>query len=181
MKGYTIQHSIDLLEKKVENSGGGSSGGGTAADVSYSNTSSGLVATNVQSAIDEIDGVVDNLLVSVTTLLNGTAYTTTETKIGTFDGLDLFSCIHKLATAVTLGIDGAWVPTGVTLPDGVIPILISPITNYMGGSIGIFVGASGALSLANIQKVGNITLSQGTSILTIYTKPAPTRNKKGGK
>lgn len=54
MKGYTIQHSIDLLEKAVENNGGGSSGASTAADVTYDNTTSGLVATNVQAAIDEV-------------------------------------------------------------------------------------------------------------------------------
>ena len=53
MKGYTIQHSIDLLEKAVENSGG-SGGASTASDVSYNNTTSGLVATNVQAAIDEV-------------------------------------------------------------------------------------------------------------------------------
>lgn len=54
MRGYTIQHSIDLLEKAVEdNSGGGSS---SAADISYDNTESGLVATNVQTAIDELAG-----------------------------------------------------------------------------------------------------------------------------
>ena len=51
MKGYTIQHSIELLEK---NGGSGSGGASTASDVSYTNTTSGLVATNVQTAIDEI-------------------------------------------------------------------------------------------------------------------------------
>lgn len=52
MKGYTIQHSIDLLEKAVENSG---TGGETAAeDITYDNTTSGLTATDVQSAIDEV-------------------------------------------------------------------------------------------------------------------------------
>lgn len=50
MKGYTIQHSIDLLEKAVDSGGGSSS----AADVSYDNTESGLTATNVQTAIDEL-------------------------------------------------------------------------------------------------------------------------------
>lgn len=60
MKGYTIQHSIDLLEKAVEN-GGGSGGGSTAADISYDNTSSGLTADDVQEAIDEIAGSVNTL------------------------------------------------------------------------------------------------------------------------
>ena len=82
MKGYTIQHSIDLLEKAVENSGGGSGGGSTAAEVSYSNTSSGLVATNVQSAIDEIDASVDTLTGDVTTLKAGHTYSTSEQVVG---------------------------------------------------------------------------------------------------
>lgn len=51
MKGYTIKESIDLLEKRVDNAGGG---GTTAENVSYDNTTSGLTATNVQAAIDEV-------------------------------------------------------------------------------------------------------------------------------
>lgn len=52
MKGYTIQNSIRLLEK--EENGGGSGGATTAANVTYDNTTSGLTATNVQAAIDEV-------------------------------------------------------------------------------------------------------------------------------
>lgn len=51
MKGYTIQNSIDLLEKNGTGSGGASS----AADVSFDNTGTGLNASNVQTAIDELD------------------------------------------------------------------------------------------------------------------------------
>lgn len=51
MKGYTIQNSIDLLER----SGSGGSGDTvTASAVTYDNTSSGLTATDVQAAIDEV-------------------------------------------------------------------------------------------------------------------------------
>lgn len=46
-------------------SSGGGGGGGTtptdASDISYDNTTSGLSATNVQTAIDEIDNTIDNL------------------------------------------------------------------------------------------------------------------------
>lgn len=52
MKKYTIQASIDALEKKIENGGG--SGASDAANVSYDNTVSGLTASNVQAAIDEV-------------------------------------------------------------------------------------------------------------------------------
>lgn len=63
MKGYTIQHSIDLLEKAVEN-GGGSGGVTTAADVSYDNTSSHLTADDVQEAIDELNTAIESITVS---------------------------------------------------------------------------------------------------------------------
>lgn len=53
MEKYTIQASIENLEKKV-GSGGGSGGASSAANVTYDNTTSGLVATNVQAAIDEV-------------------------------------------------------------------------------------------------------------------------------
>ena len=55
MKGYTIQNSIELLEKAVEDAGG-SGGASSAADVSYDNTSSGLTADDVQEAVDELAG-----------------------------------------------------------------------------------------------------------------------------
>ena len=87
MKGYTIQHSIDLLEKAVES--GGTGGSSTAANVSYNNTSSGLVATNVQTALDEISGNVTTLSGNVTTLSGNVTtlsghfdYSTSETVVG---------------------------------------------------------------------------------------------------
>ena len=56
MKGYTIQNSIDLLEKKGNSGGGG--GETSAADVSYDNKSSHLTADDVQEAIDEINAKI---------------------------------------------------------------------------------------------------------------------------
>ena len=46
---------------KWENGTGGGGGGTAAHDVSYSNTTSGLTATNVQDAIDEVEGRVDTI------------------------------------------------------------------------------------------------------------------------
>ena len=69
MKGYTIQESIELLEKAVEN-GSGSGGASTAADVSYDNTSSGLTADDVQEAIDELAGIKP-INISTTEILIG--------------------------------------------------------------------------------------------------------------
>lgn len=73
MKGYTIQHSIELLEKQA---GSGSGGASTASEVSFDNTGTGLVATNVQTALGELD--------------TRDIYSTIETKIGTYNGKDLF-------------------------------------------------------------------------------------------
>ena len=80
MKGYTIQNSIELLEKAVEN-GSGSGGASTAADVSYDNTSSHLTADDVQEAIDEINAKIPPAV----------EYSTTEHVIGKWlDGSILY-------------------------------------------------------------------------------------------
>lgn len=50
MKGYTIQNSINLLEKNGTGGGGSTS----AANVTFDNTGTGLAASNVQSALTEI-------------------------------------------------------------------------------------------------------------------------------
>ena len=76
MKGYTIQNSIDLLEKN----GGGSGGASSAANVSFDNTDTGLVGTNVQSAIEEVN----------VNLVNAVTYSNEEIKIGTYNGKDLY-------------------------------------------------------------------------------------------
>ena len=87
MKGFTIQNSIDLLEKAVK--GGGSGGSTTAEKVSYDNTDSGLTAETVQAAIDEIDGTLDTATGSISTLSgkvtdleNPVLYSSTEKQIG---------------------------------------------------------------------------------------------------
>lgn len=54
----TIIGAINELAAQIEPSGGVS-----AASVSYSNTSSGLTATNVQAAIDEVDAKVDAIVI----------------------------------------------------------------------------------------------------------------------
>ena len=109
MKGYTIQHSIDLLEKAVE-TGGGSGGGGTAADVSYSNTSSGLVATNVQTAIDEVNTSVGANTSAITTINSKSVKFGT----GTHDeSISNFSTVDDTYTAPATGIMTiAFTPTG---------------------------------------------------------------------
>lgn len=62
MKGYTIQHSIELLERQA---GSGSGGASTASEVSFDNTGTGLVATNVQSAISEVNAKIPDYVTKV--------------------------------------------------------------------------------------------------------------------
>lgn len=93
MKGYTIQHSIDLLEKAVEN-GGGSGGSTTAADVSYNNTSSHLTADDVQEAIDELNTAIGSITVTAADV----SYDNTSSHL-TAD--DVQEAIDELNTKIT--------------------------------------------------------------------------------
>ena len=60
--------------------GSGGGGGGTAADVSYDNTSSGLSASNVQTAIDEVNTDANNFhkVTSITVSTTGWTQDTTS-------------------------------------------------------------------------------------------------------
>lgn len=68
------------------------SGGGTASGTSYDNTTSGLTATNVQDAIDEIDANVDTLNSNLTT---------------TSDTLQTNEILYKYGNVRVLAINGA--------------------------------------------------------------------------
>ena len=86
MKGYTIQHSIDLLEDQVEDLEARPSGGGSAADVSYDNTTSHLTADDVQDAIDELNTAIseaDSKIVGW-----GTPISATAEELAEFDTVD---------------------------------------------------------------------------------------------
>lgn len=77
MKGYTIQNSINLLEKNGTGGGGSTS----AANVTFDNTGTGLVAANVQGALEEINGNVKA----------GHSYSSNETIVGKWiDDSDVF-------------------------------------------------------------------------------------------
>lgn len=188
MKGYTIQHSIDLLEKAVENSGGGSGGGGTAADVSYSNTSSGLVATNVQNAIDEVVEDVGSLESTIEELAGRCVYTSTEKLIGKWGDDDLYQSV------VTITALPSAPTTGVNYPHGIANIdkikSISGVINFSGGNVGTvpYTVAAGDAVASQINIVANATnlvvavgvdrSSAGAEIILKYTKTAPTRTSK---
>lgn len=79
MKGYTIQKSIDLLEK-------GEKGGSTnASNVSFDNTGTGIDSTNVQGAIVEIKDDIPTIEEY------GLNFSTTERIVGTWvDGRPVY-------------------------------------------------------------------------------------------
>lgn len=98
------------------------SGGGTASGTSYDNTTSGLTATNVQDALDEIDANVDTLnsntvkFIDTSTLLT-TLSTQNASYLATVDCVATGYMANTTGDA-TLSIDGVevmrtGVPTGV--------------------------------------------------------------------
>lgn len=182
----TSTFDITIIFDNSNVSSGGSSGGGggdtpTAANVSYSNTTSGLSATNVQAAIDEIDNAIDNLpepMVFKGSL--GTGGTITTLPIASNDNKGF---TYKVITDGTYAgqtakigdtfiSDGtAWVlipsgdePSGtvtdvaVTSADGSATITGSPITSS--GTIDISVVTDSALNANSTKPVQNALLSR---------------------
>ena len=71
--------NMDIIDA---NWGGG--GGGSASDVTYDNTSSGLTATNVQDAIDEVVGDIPTALSDLTA--DSTHRVVTDAQISAWNG-----------------------------------------------------------------------------------------------
>jgi len=164
MKGYTIQNSIDLLEKN----GGGSGGASSAADVSFDNTGTGLSGTNVQSVIEEVDTKITNM----------ETYSTTETLIGTYLGEPLYRMVISFNESLVVTMNAAWVDTGVTLD------FIKELTRLtcLGGVNGFvwnilsgFIN-SNKLTLTSVVNGGSGTAGVKEVVLE-YTKVAATTTK----
>ena len=181
----TFNITINFDNSNVSSSGGGGgSSTPTAQDVTYDNSSSGLTATNVQSAIDELDTTIDNLpepMVFKGSLGTGGTITTLPAASSSNKGFT-----YKVITAGTYASqsakvgdtfisDGsAWVlipsgdePSGtvtnvaVTSADGSITVSGSPITSS--GTIDIAVHADNALSNSSTKPLQNQVI---TNILT---------------
>lgn len=67
-----IQDNDGTSLKEYIETHGGSSGSSEASEVTYSNTKSGLAATNVQDAIDEMQNEFDGIDIILDYILNGT-------------------------------------------------------------------------------------------------------------
>ena len=185
----TDTFDITIIFDNSNVSSGGSSGGGgggstpTAADISYSGSSSGLTATNVQDAIDEVQGNVNTVNTKVDNLPKpmifkgslGTGGTITTLPTASNDNKGF---TYKVITAGTYAgqtakigdtfiSDGtAWVlipsgdePSGtvtnvaVTSTDGSATITGSPITSS--GTIDISVNVDNELSNTSTKPVQN--------------------------
>ena len=185
----TFPITINFDDSNVSSSGGGGGGGSTptAAEVSYSNTTSGLTATDVQAAIDELDSNIDNLpepMVFKGSLGAGGTITTLPTASDSNKGFT-----YKVITAGTYASqsakvgdtfisDGsAWVlipsgdePSGtvtnvaVTSADGSATITGSPITSS--GTIDISVNVDSALNSISTNPVENALLTRLFTPLT---------------
>lgn len=97
----------DLANKTYVDSAVGSATPAASA-VTYSNTTSGLVATNVQSAIDEIDGRVDTTEAKIGHLETLSGVASGSNNLGTFTGTTIADndtikqALQDLETAVEL-------------------------------------------------------------------------------
>ena len=91
--------NMDIIDANL---GGG--GGGSASDVTYDNTSSGLTATNVQDAIDEVVGDIPDELADlsgdsthrVVTDAQISAWTAKQDALTAGDGIDITSNVISL-------------------------------------------------------------------------------------
>lgn len=81
-------------------------GGGDASEISYDNTSSGLTATDVQSAIDELEGNIEDAVAGLEDAVESLApaYDSTET----YDEGDIVSYENKLYECNTDNTTGSW-------------------------------------------------------------------------
>ena len=99
----TLTTDTDTNEITISSTSGGS-GSSDASDINYDNTTSGLSATEVQSAIDELNGDLANYLPSVAH--------------GYFGGVDL----NTILTPGTYSVGGG--STALNFPSGVNGLLI---------------------------------------------------------
>ena len=169
MKGYTIQHSIELLEKKIKSLGSG--GSSTAAQVSFNNTDTGLLATNVQDAISELN--------------KRFIYSSSEKVVGKWlDGRPVYSktfAIESPATAASalsvVDISALNVDTVIDLK-GVVGTI--PINWYLDATSHILAWVNGAKSDI-VMNVGSTSVSTTGYITLLYLKPTPTKTRKKNK
>ncbi len=172
MKGYTIQNSIELLEKG-ENGSGGST---TATNVSYDNTSSGLTADDVQEAIDELDA-------GIKSIDTRTIYSKTETVIGKWiDDRDVYRKCVVLDSAVSVS-NSTFTSTGMTINDADIITngVFIRIGNKAPVSCDFDLGSGGVVQVRQHTPIATLEFAIGSIIIVEYVKTVPTISNKSKK
>ena len=171
MKGFTIQNSIDLLEKAVESG----SGGTTAASVTYDNTTSHLTADDVQEAIDELDSIID-ALPEVGTI------STTEKIVGKWlDGRDICQKAFEIASDITFTAD-TWTDLTGCSNDGMDFVLSTFVLQYDSGEfaggmpVEGYKGSGSVISALSLRSA--TTIKEGSVVIVTYVKPVPTNTRK---
>ena len=171
MKGYTIQHSIELLEK---NAGNGGSGASTAADVSYNNTSSGLTADDVQEAIDEIVNDIPTIADY------GRNYSATEKVVGSWvDGRDVFEKV--IVTEAAYSVSNSNLTTITEVSTSNIDLLIDGTFIRIGNKAPVpcnFDASGSTLQARQCTSVNTLEFAIGSIIIMTYVKTATSTKKK---
>lgn len=171
MKGYTIQNSINLLEKNGTGGGGGST---TAAKVSYDNTASGLSGATVQAAIDELAEEVPVL------------YASTEKQIGKLS--DNTPVYEKSIYLTGADLPSSGVGKVIPVDNGASVLNIGGTVSFSDEIIDInsYVTNSFFSSCRHIISENNLALlvtftgktCTGVRVTYQYTKPATTNTRK---
>lgn len=170
MKKYTIQASIDELEKKVA---AGGSGASAADDVSFDNTGTGLSSDNVQDAIEELEA--------------RDVMSTNETIVGKFtDGSILYE--KTFDTGALPNNTGKTLAHGITGLDKVISIVgaahdptndyYNPLPSSNPGDDRYSIGVNVTSTNIIITTVVDMSLYTSSYVTVRYTKTSTTNRRK---
>lgn len=116
---FKMRDSWNVWRKKVDAALGGLVEPVKSEDVTYDNTDSGLTATNVQSAIDEVASDVGT---------NSDAITTANGKISTLEGKFEIKNFTKTTTSA------GWLTSDIPFSNHVIPLYTSLPTKFVFGA-----------------------------------------------
>lgn len=96
-----MEADLDMNSFRILNASGVLSGGGTAADTDYDNSTSELVADNVQDAIDELDNTIDGLGADVDEAAFKFLSVVDDYRVQTNSGSTFFQPYYASGNAVT--------------------------------------------------------------------------------
>lgn len=159
-QGYATTAGVSAADAQYWAGQAAAIGSGAATAITYSNTTSGLSATNCQTAIDEIDSRLDNLAsssVSYSNSISGLSATNVKTAI------DELKALISAVSLIPSGLISIWKGSLITIPSG------WTLCNGSNGTPDLrdkfIVGAAGSYS---VSATGGAT----TVTLTTYQIPA---------